>query len=41
MYRALAEKAVAAQSDLSAIRAELSRVAGSLAAIEKVLQQVE
>jgi hypothetical protein len=41
MYRALAEKAVAAQSDLYAIRAELSRVAGSLAAIEKVLQQVE
>ena len=41
MYRALAEKAVAAQSDLHAIRAELSNVTASLAAIEKVLQQVE
>jgi hypothetical protein len=45
MYHALAEKAVAAQSEnqaqLSTIRAELSRVAASLAAVEKVLQQVE
>jgi hypothetical protein len=41
MYRALAEKAVEAQSDLAAIRVELTRVAASLAAVEKILQQVE
>jgi uncharacterized membrane protein len=45
MYRALAEKAVTAQSEnqaaLSAIRADLAKVAASLAAVEKVLQQVE
>jgi hypothetical protein len=41
MYRALAEKAVSAQSDLIAIRAELSKVTASLATIEKILQQVE
>ncbi len=41
MYRALAEKAVADQSDLIAIRAELSKVTASLATIEKILQQVE
>jgi hypothetical protein len=41
MYRALAEKAVGAQSDLAAIRVELTRVAASLAAVEKILQQVE
>jgi hypothetical protein len=41
MYRALAEKAVAAQSELYTIRTELSKVTTSLAAIEKILQQVE
>jgi hypothetical protein len=41
MYQALAEKAVTAQSDLYTIRVELSKVAASLAAIEKILQQVE
>jgi hypothetical protein len=41
MYRALAEKAVAAQSELSAIRAELAKLAASVAAVEKILQQVE
>jgi hypothetical protein len=44
-YRTLAEKAVAAQSEnqaaLSAIRAELSTVAASVAAVEKILVQVE
>jgi 5-bromo-4-chloroindolyl phosphate hydrolysis protein len=40
-YRDLAEKAVAAQSDLSAIRSELSQVRSSLATIEKTLKQVE
>ena len=40
-YRDLAEKAVAAQSDLSAIRSELTTVRTSLAAIEKTLKQVE
>jgi hypothetical protein len=44
-YRALAEKAAAAQSEnqaaLSAIQAELARVAASLAAVEKILKQVE
>jgi hypothetical protein len=45
LYRTLAEKAVAAQSEnqvvLSSIRTELSSVAASLAAVEKILQQVE
>ena len=44
-YRALAEKAVAASSDnqasLTAIQAELAKVSASLAAVEKVLKQVE
>jgi len=44
-YRALAEKTLAASSDnqasLTAIQAELSRVSASLAAVEKVLKQVE
>jgi hypothetical protein len=44
-YRALAEQAAAAQSEnqttLSEIRAELARVAISLTAVEKILQQVE
>lgn len=44
-YRALAEKAVAAQSEsqatISAMQAELARIASSLAAVEKILQQVE
>lgn len=41
MYRALAEKVVGMESELSAIRAELSKVASSLAVVEKILQQVE
>jgi hypothetical protein len=44
-YRALAEKAVAAQSEsqatISAMQADLARIASSLAAVEKILQQVE
>ena len=44
-YRALAERAVAGQSEnqvsLSAIEAELSKVAASLGAVEKILKQVE
>jgi hypothetical protein len=45
LYRTLAEKVVATQSEnqvvLSAMRTELSSVAASLAAVEKILQQVE
>jgi hypothetical protein len=45
LYRALAEKAVTAQTEnqaaLSAIRADLAKFAGSLATVEKILQQVE
>ena len=45
LYRALAEKAVTAQSEnqaaLVAIRSDLTRVASSLASVEKILQQVE
>lgn len=45
LYRSLAEKAVAAQSEtqviLSAIRTELSSVSAGLGAVEKILQQVE
>ncbi len=44
-YRTLAERAAAAQSEsqeaLSAIRADLSRMASSLLEIEKILKQVE
>jgi len=44
-YHALAERAVAAESEnltaLKAMRSDLSKIAASLAAIEKVLQQVE
>lgn len=44
-YRALAERSVAAQSEaqatLDAIQADLSKIASSLAAVEKILQQVE
>lgn len=44
-YQLLADKAVAAQADnqaaLSAIRAELSQVSSSLAAVEKILRQVQ
>jgi len=44
-YRALAEQAVAAQEEnraaLAAVRSELSKVAASLAAVEKILKQVE
>ena len=44
-YRILAEKAVAAQADnraaLAAMQAELAKVAASLAAVEKILKQVE
>jgi Mg2+ and Co2+ transporter CorA len=44
-YRILAEKAVAAQSEsqatIAAMQADLSRMASSLAAVEKILQQVE
>jgi hypothetical protein len=45
LYRTLAEKAVAAQSEnqaaLAAIRSDLTRFASSLASVEKILQQVE
>ncbi|HJT43646.1 MAG TPA: hypothetical protein VJ750_09110 [Rhizomicrobium sp.] len=44
-YRALAEKATAAQAEseaaLQAIRSDLSRVAASLASLERILKQVE
>lgn len=44
-YRALAEKVIAAQSEnqatMSAMQADLARIASSLAAVEKILQQVE
>jgi hypothetical protein len=44
-YRVLAEKAVAANSDnqasLTSIKAELAKISASLAAVEKVLKQVE
>jgi hypothetical protein len=44
-YYALAEKAVVAESEnltaLQAMRSDLSKVAASLAAIEKVLEQVQ
>jgi len=44
-YRVLAEKAVAAEADnraaLTAMQAELTKVAASLAAVEKILKQVE
>jgi hypothetical protein len=44
-YRVLAEKAVAAeagnQTALASMRAELTKVAASLAAVEKILKQVE
>jgi len=44
-YRILAEKVAAAQSEtqvaMTAIQADLSRIASSLAAVEKILQQVE
>ncbi len=43
-YRALAERAAAAQSEaqatMAAIQADLSKIASSLAAVEKILQQV-
>jgi signal transduction histidine kinase len=45
LYRALAEKAVTAQTEnqaaLAAIRADLAKFAASLATVEKILQQVE
>jgi uncharacterized membrane protein len=44
-YRALAEKALAAQSDsqasLTAIQADLARLAAGLASVETILKQVE
>ena len=40
-YQALAERAAAGQSELAAIRIELSRMAVSLAAVEKILHQVD
>jgi Tfp pilus assembly protein PilO len=43
-YRALAEKAVAAQRDnasaLSALHDDLAKLSGSLSAVEKILKQV-
>jgi hypothetical protein len=43
-YRALAEKAVAAQQDnaiaLSAIQADVARLSASLASVENILKQV-
>lgn len=44
-YRILAEKVAAVQSDtqaaMTAVQADLAKVASSLAAVEKILQQVE
>jgi hypothetical protein len=44
-YRILAEKVTAAQTEtqaaMAAIQADLSRIATTLAAVEKILQQVE
>lgn len=44
-YRLLAEKTVAAQSQsqatMAAMQADLSKISASLAAVEKILQQVE
>ncbi len=44
-YRILAEKVAAGQSEtqaaMVAIQADLSKIASSLAAVEKILQQVE
>jgi hypothetical protein len=44
-YRLLAEKTVTAQSEsqatISAMQADLSKIASSLVAVEKILQQVE
>lgn len=44
-FRALAERVVTAQSEtqatMSAVQADLSRIASSLAAVEKLLRQVE
>jgi hypothetical protein len=40
-YRVLAEKVVDMKSELAAVRVEISRVASSLAVLEKILQQVE
>lgn len=44
-YRVLAERATATQSEIqaamTAIQADLSKIASSLAAVEKILQQVE
>jgi hypothetical protein len=44
-YRILAEKTVAVQSEsqatISAMHADLAKIASSLAAVEKILQQVE
>lgn len=44
-YKALAERAVAAEADnraaLTAMQAELTKLAASLAAVEKILKQVE
>jgi hypothetical protein len=45
LYQALAEKAVAAQTEnqaiLAAIRADLARFGTSLATVERILQQVD
>lgn len=44
-YSALAERAIAAQSEtqaaLTGIQADLAKIASSLSAVEKVLQQVD
>lgn len=44
-YKALAEKAVAAQAEnqaaLASVQAQLAKAAASLAAVEKILKQVE
>ena len=44
-YRALAERAVAAQSEaqaaVAAMQTELSKIAASLEAVEKILRQVQ
>jgi predicted negative regulator of RcsB-dependent stress response len=40
-YRTLAEKSAGMESELSAIRAELSKLVSSVATVEKILRQVE
>jgi hypothetical protein len=40
-YRSLAEKAIGMETQLAAIRADLSKIVSSVALVEKILRQVE